>query len=137
MSCSFNLEPTSDSLLISILHPVNLAARRTFCPLRPIANESWSSGTITSALFSFMFVIVTLVTFAGRRALPIKISGSGFHSRISIFSPLSSLTTICTLEPFIPTHVPTASMLSSVVATATFDLSPGSLAIAMILINPS
>ena len=36
------------SLLMSIFQPVSWTARRTFCPLRPIASESWSSGTITS-----------------------------------------------------------------------------------------
>ncbi len=40
----------SATLLMSIRHPVNLAASRAFWPSRPIASESWSSGTITTAV---------------------------------------------------------------------------------------
>ncbi len=62
---SFNSELDSDSLLISIRQPVSFAAKRTFCPFRPIAKDNWSSGTMTCARFSFSSIIITLVTFAG------------------------------------------------------------------------
>ena len=38
--------------LMSIFQSVSFTARRAFWPSRPIASESWSSGTITSACFS-------------------------------------------------------------------------------------
>ena len=44
----------------------------------------------------------------------------------------SSLETACTLDPRIPTHAPTGSILLSLVLTAIFVLDPGSLAIAFI-----
>ena len=37
---------------MSIFQPVNLAARRAFCPRLPIANDSWWSGTTTVVAFS-------------------------------------------------------------------------------------
>src|SRR3954452_8531966 len=40
----------SVSALMSMRQPVNLAAKRAFCPSRPIAKESWKSGTITRAV---------------------------------------------------------------------------------------
>jgi hypothetical protein len=34
--------------MMSSFQPVSCAARRTFCPLRPMARESFSSGTTSS-----------------------------------------------------------------------------------------
>ena len=49
---------------MSIRQPVSWTASRTFWPLRPIASESWSSGTITSIDFAPSSMI-TLETCAG------------------------------------------------------------------------
>jgi len=43
------LANSAAGVLISIRHPVNLAAKRTFCPSLPIAKDCWSSGTKTLA----------------------------------------------------------------------------------------
>ena len=51
-------------LLMSIFQPVSLAARRAFCPSLPMAKESWLSGTMTRAAFSFGF---KLAKFLSRR----------------------------------------------------------------------
>ena len=50
---------------------------------------------------------------------------------------LNSLTTELILLPFVPTQVPTGSILSSYDSTATFALTPGSLVIPLIVIKPS
>ena len=47
-SCASTSRRFSSSLLMSMRQPVNLAARRTFCPFLPIARESCLSSTITS-----------------------------------------------------------------------------------------
>ena len=57
------------SLLMSSFQPVSCAAKRTFCPRRPMASESCLSGTTTLAVFSSV-LISTLVVAAGLRALP-------------------------------------------------------------------
>ncbi len=41
---------TSVSGLMSIRHPVSRAASRAFWPSRPMASESWKSGTVTRAV---------------------------------------------------------------------------------------
>ena len=46
------LSDSWSSVRISISHPHKLEANLTFCPLRPIANDSCSSGTTTSSLCS-------------------------------------------------------------------------------------
>ena len=51
-----------------------------------------------------------------------------------IFSPCNSVTTACTLEPRIPTHAPTGSIVLSDEQTAIFALDPGSLATDLISI---
>ena len=56
-----------DSLLMSIRHPVSWTASRTFWPLRPIASESWSSGTITS-IERCASSMITFETAAGESA---------------------------------------------------------------------
>ena len=56
---------------------------------------------------------------------------------MSIFSLPNSLTIPCILEPFIPTHAPTGSILSSYESTETFAFSPGILTAFLIVINPS
>ena len=109
----------------SNLHPVNLEANRTFCPLFPIANDSWSSGTTTSIL-RLSSSTMTLVISAGAKALHINFAASGSQVTISIFSPRSSCTTACTLLPFIPTHAPTGSTSKSLELTAILALAPGS-----------
>ena len=52
------------SLMMSSFQPVSCAARRTFCPLRPIASESFSSGT-TSSMRPSASSTMTLFTSAG------------------------------------------------------------------------
>ena len=60
---------------MSTRQPVSFAARRAFCPSRPIASESWSSGTITVAWRSSSSTS-TSRTRAGLRALATKRAGS-------------------------------------------------------------
>ena len=52
------------SLMMSSFQPVSCAARRTFWPLRPIASESFSSGT-TSSMRPSASSTMTLFTSAG------------------------------------------------------------------------
>ncbi len=40
---------SSSRVMISMSQPTSLLARRTFCPRRPIARDSWSSLTSTIA----------------------------------------------------------------------------------------
>ena len=72
--------------------PGSCEASRTFCPRRPIASDSWSSGTTTSMRFESSS-ITTLTTSAGCKALTMKVAESDDHGMMSIFSPWSSLTT--------------------------------------------
>ena len=101
----------ADALLMSIRHPVSLAASLAFCPSLPIASESCLSGTTTVAISSSSFNS-TLTMLAGLRALAIKIVSSGFHITTSIFSPCNSFTTFCILMPRSPTQQPTGSIPS-------------------------
>ena len=106
----------AEMLLISIRHPVSLAASLAFCPSLPMAKDSCRSGTTTVATPSFN---ATLNTWAGLRALAIKIVGSWFQTTTSIFSPFNSFTIFCILIPRKPTQQPTGSIPAWVVATAT------------------
>ncbi len=54
--------------------PVSWEARRTFWPRRPMASESWSSGTTTS-IRSASSSRTTLATSAGCSALTMKVGG--------------------------------------------------------------
>src|SRR5437867_1107585 len=103
--------------MISIFQPVSLAASRTFCPLRPMASESWLSATTTSADF-FSSSKPTFSITAGFKASAMKTRESCVHAMMSIFSPRSSRTTAWTREPFIPTQAPTGSTARSREATA-------------------
>ncbi len=105
--------------------PVSCEARRTFWPRRPMASDSWASGTITS-IRRLSSSSTTLLTSAGARALTTKVAGSGDHGMMSIFSPDSSFTTACTREPRMPTQAPTGSMLLSLETTAILAREPGS-----------
>ena len=78
-----------------------------------------------------------LETSAGAIALITNWAGSIDHKTISTLSPANSLVTAWTLEPLIPTHVPTGSSLWSFALTAIFDLKPGSLDAAIISSKPS
>jgi len=136
-SCRVSL-PASETLLMSIRQPVSLAARRAFCPSRPIARLNWSSGTITVAVLppgarSFRY---TPVTRAGLMALAMKMAGSAFHSITSIFSLLSSLTIAWMRTPLMPTQAPTGSIPGWVAETATLARSPGSRAMERISTTP-
>src|SRR3989475_2271281 len=115
----------------SIFHPVSSDARRTFCPLRPMASDSWSSSTMAWTVFESGSEN-TRATRAGASASLAKRSGSGDQGTISIRSPPSSFTTACTREPFKPTHAPTGSMASSREATAILVRLPASRAVARI-----
>jgi hypothetical protein len=55
----------------------------------------------------------TRATFAGRERELREPLGIEDHGTMSMRSPPSSLTTVCTREPLRPTHAPTGSMLSS------------------------
>src|SRR6267143_184966 len=127
---------TRDSLLMSSFHPVSWAASRTFWPRRPIASESWSSGTMISiALFSSSSS--TRETSAGCSALQTNRAESSSQGTMSIFSPRSSCTTACTRLPFMPTQAPTGSTSASRDATAILVRPPGSRATASMTTTPS
>ena len=110
---------------MSIFQPVNLAARRTFCPFLPIARESWSSLTLTLAIFSSSSILISS-TLAGANAFVINLTGSASQVIISIFSPFSSSTIRLTRSPLLPTQAPTGSMFLSSANTANLVLSPAS-----------
>ena len=74
-STSVSSEANSVSDLMSTRQPVRRAARRAFWPSRPIASESWSSGTITVAWRSSSSTI-TSRTRAGESALATNRAGS-------------------------------------------------------------
>ena len=133
---SSNIFLNWDSLFISIFQFVSLAASLAFCPDLPIANDNWSSGTITWANFSSSLTS-TAKTWAGNKAAAINTAGSSFHSITSIFSPCNSLIIFWILTPFCPTHEPTGSIFSFVEYTATLLLEPASLEIFLISIKPS
>ncbi len=116
---------------MSIFHPVSRAARRAFCPSRPMARESWSSGTITVASLVSSSTS-TSRTRAGESAFATKRAGSSLNGMMSIFSPRSSDTTIRTRDPLGPTHAPTGSTPSLWDMTAIFDRQPGSRATSVI-----
>src|SRR6266571_2541651 len=124
------------SLLMSSFQPVSCAARRTFCPRRPMASESWSSGTMISIAL-FCSSSSTRVTSAGCSAFTTKRAGSSSQGTMSIFSPRSSCTTACTRLPFMPTQAPTGSTSPSREATAILVRPPGSRATASITTTPS
>ena len=75
--------------------PVSCEARRTFWPRRPMASDSWSSGTTTS-MRSASSSSTTLATSAGCSALTMKEAAEGDHGMMSIFSPCNSPTTAWT-----------------------------------------
>src|ERR1700738_5198595 len=112
---------SSCSVRMSISQPVSCEARRTFCPRRPIASDSWLlvSGTTTS-IRSRSSSITTLATSAGASALTTKVVISGDQGMMSIFSPCNSLTTACTREPRMPTQAPTGSTAESIEITPIF-----------------
>ncbi len=113
------------SLMMSSFQPVSCAARRTFWPLRPMASESFSSGT-TSSMRPSASSTMTLFTSAGWIAAQTKRAGSRSYGTMSIFSPRSSCTTAWTREPFMPTQAPTGSTSASRLVTAIFERAPGS-----------
>ena len=122
--------------LMSILYPVRRAARRAFCPSRPIARESWSSGTRTRhALLSP--ISSTSITSAGASAAAMNSLGSSLYWMMSIFSPRSSSTTWLTRPPRGPTHAPMASTSSLLDETAIFVRLPGSRAMERTSTMPS
>src|SRR5579884_1745754 len=124
-----------DSLLMSMRHPVSLAASRAFWPSLPMASESWLSGTITRAVL-VSSLISTRTTLAGLSAFATKVAGSLDHGTMSIFSPRSSSTMDCTRDPLGPTQAPTASTLRSRETTATSRRAPASRAMALISTIP-
>ncbi len=133
ISPSTSFPPSVD--LISIRKPVSFAPRRTFCPPRPIASESWSGVTSTVAWRSSLFTR-TLRTFAGDSASEINFSISADHSMTSIFSPPSSEITVATRMPRCPTQDPTGSTCASFECTAIFVREPASRAISLSSTTP-
>ena len=111
--------------------PVRRAASRAFCPPLPIASESWSSATTTFIVFSASF-IRTSSTRAGASARDTNTVGSCDHGTMSMRSPPSSRTMLCTRDPLSPTHEPTASTRGSVEYTEIFERAPASRATALI-----
>src|SRR5438105_224429 len=114
--------------LMSIRKPVSFAARRAFCPSRPIASESWLRGTSTVAV-RVMRSIVTLSALAGPRAAATNASASSDQGTMSTCSLASSLRIARCRTPFGPTHAPTGSRPGSVEDTAIFVRRPGSRAL--------
>src|SRR6185295_14469391 len=136
LNSSCRRSDSSCSVRMSIAQPVSIEARRTFWPRRPIASESWSSGTQTS-IRRASSSSTTLETSAGASALTTKVAGSGDHGMMSIFSPCCSATTACTRLPRMPTHAPTGSIDESLEMTAILPRLPGSRATALISMMPS
>src|SRR3569623_1218038 len=126
----------SASVRMSIALPVSCEARRTFWPRRPIASDSWSSGTTTS-MRSSSSSITTRDTEAGCNTLTTKVAVSGDQWMMSINTPCISCTTACTRLPFMPTQAPTGSMLESCEMTPILAREPGSRAAALISMMPS
>ena len=100
------------------------AARRAFCPSRPMARESLSSGT--TAMADFSSTCVTETTLAGESALAMNSRGFSLHRMMSTFSPPSSSTTAFTRAPLLPTHAPTASTCASSLKIAILVRCPAS-----------
>src|SRR5438874_2227770 len=121
---------------MSTRQPVNRAARRAFWPSRPIASESWSSGTITVACLASSSTS-TSRTRAGESAFATKRAGSSLCGMMSIFSPRSSETTMRTREPRGATQAPTGSTPSACDTTAIFERWPGSGATLTLSTKPS
>jgi len=96
----------------SIFQPVSLAARRAFWPPLPMASESWSSATTTWQRRSTS-ITRTSMTLAGDSARLTKMLASEDQGTMSMRSPPSSRTMLCTREPLSPTHEPTASTRGS------------------------
>ena len=115
----------------SIFQPVSRAASRAFWPPLPMASDSWSSATITSMRFSGSCTR-TSSTLAGDSARDTNTDGSCDHGTMSMRSPPSSRTMLCTREPLSPTHEPTASTRGSVEYTEIFERAPASRATALI-----
>ena len=63
------------SEMMSRFQPESCAASLTFCPPRPIASESWSSGTMSSIVM-FISSMSTLFTSAGLIALHTNLADS-------------------------------------------------------------
>ena len=78
---------SSASVRMSMSQPVSCEARRTFWPRRPMASESWSSGTTTS-MRSASSSSTTLTTSAGCSALTMKVASSIDQGMMSIFLAL-------------------------------------------------
>ena len=94
---------------MSIFHPQDWTAKRTFWPCLPIANDKWSSGTTTLEVLFLASISNTLVTEAGCKELAINSSGFSLHWYKSTFSPPKALTISLILAPPSPTHEPIAS----------------------------
>ena len=125
----------SASVMTLICQPVSSLASRTFCPPRPMACESWCSGTATSAVrVSSSSTIDT--TSAGDMALMMNCAGFSSHRMMSMRSPASSFETDCTREPRMPTQAPTGSMRGSLERTAILAREPGSRAAPTISTSP-
>ena len=133
-SCCF-FSDSSWVIRLSV-QPVSSEARRTFCPLRPIAIARFSSSTTTSML-CFSSSTTMEVTSAGASAPITNCAGSADHRTMSTRSPASSWVTACTRDPRMPTQVPIGSMRRSLVCTAILARTPGSRAADLISSRPS
>ena len=124
----------SDDFLISMRVRVNLAAKSTFWPSLPIASGNALSGTTTSTVSSCR--TVTWSTEAGLNAFVMYVGMSSLHSRMSIFSPISSVTTFCTRIPRKPTQAPIGSTSRLFDDTATLLREPAVRAMPLISTRP-
>ena len=106
--------------MISMSQPTSFDARRTFCPRRPMARESWSSRTRTIARPRSWQSITSSIS-AGCKALGISTWSDSFQRTMSIRSPPSSSTMFLIRVPRTPTQAPTASTLESIEVTATLE----------------
>ena len=93
--------------------------------------------TITVQVFSSIEVMMVFRVLAGASARDINSSGFSLHGIISIFSPLSSLTTAEILDFPGPIQAPTASTFASFENMAIFVLEPASREIDLISTIPS
>ncbi len=106
---------------------VNFAARRAFCPERPMASESWSSITTTEAVLppGLLSSTVTHITLGRLSALVMSVSGSSLHSTTSMRSPCSSREIVWMRMPRMPA-APTGSIPGWRAETATLARVPAS-----------
>ena len=115
----------ADASRMLMRQPVSRAANREFCPSRPMASDTMSGATKTSARFSSTLMFTAMIC-AGLKALPTYRVASSLNSTISTFSGTRSRTTFWIRAPRTPTQEPTGSSPSWSARTATLVRIPAS-----------